>query len=158
MTQWEEHKTVILLVLKHSMIEKTWSVICSGLLIMYHVFCYSHVCNADLSPCHHQCFCLVAENFWCSPWTITPTPNPTQQPHTRHHTTSSTLNNKNKKMRLTSTLCFWRFSDSSVVSLETGTLGQPRLCAVTVGRTGEAGAIRFICPSTTSCRGWEGWC
>ena len=62
-----------------------------------------------------------------------------------------TLNNSKHLMRLTSTLCFWRFSDSSVVSLETGTLGQPRLCTVTVGWTGEAGAIRFICPSTASC-------
>ena len=32
MTQWGKHKTVILLALKHSIIEKTWSIICSSLL------------------------------------------------------------------------------------------------------------------------------
>ena len=30
-THWGKHKTVILLALKHSIIEKTWSIICSSL-------------------------------------------------------------------------------------------------------------------------------
>ena len=31
MTHWGKHKTVILLALKHSIIQKTWSIICSSL-------------------------------------------------------------------------------------------------------------------------------
>ena len=33
MTQWGKHKTVILLALKHNIIEKTWSIVCSSLVL-----------------------------------------------------------------------------------------------------------------------------
>ena len=64
-------------------------------------------------------------------------------------------NNKHTNTRLTSTCHFWRFPSSSVVSLKTGTHRLPTLCAVTVGRTGEAGATCSIGLSITDCRGWE---
>ena len=43
MTQWGKHKTVILLALKHSIIEKTWSII-------YQAY--------PLSKCRLQCSCV----------------------------------------------------------------------------------------------------
>ena len=51
----------------------------------------------------------------------------------------------------TSTLHFWRFTDSSEVSLKAGALGQPSLCAVGVSRTGETGDVdRQVHPSITT--------
>ena len=51
----------------------------------------------------------------------------------------------------TSTSHFWRFSNSSEVSLKAGALGQPSLCAVGVSRTGETGDVdRQVHPSITT--------
>ena len=63
----------------------------------------------------------------------------------------------NTSTRLTSTIHFWRVPGSSVVPLKARTHRQLRPCAVTVGRTGEAGVIGgSVGPRVTTLRGKSG--